>query len=178
MACNCRRRSANTQLPSYNCNGKLSVLLWRRSTKPSEGLRTGFRFALDPKKVADRPRQFRQGKRFEQDVADPQLPRPLTDFSGRVTRYQHKMARPVLADCVEHLKAFHIGQAVIEHQHVGGKGFGQTDSRRSVMCNRDVQPLRRQIILKVLCKQLFVFDNQYFVNQGRLLETAGPMTPP
>ncbi|MNM77488.1 hypothetical protein D3C81_893410 [compost metagenome] len=140
--------------------------------------RTGFRFALDAQKVADSSGQFRQWKRFEQDVADLQLPRPLTDFSGRVTCYQHKITRPVLADRVEHLKAFHIGQAVIEHQHVGGKAFGQADRRRSVVCNPDVQPLRRQIILKVLCKQLFVFDNQYFVNQGRLLETAGPMTPP
>ncbi|MNT33941.1 hypothetical protein D3C72_1698910 [compost metagenome] len=29
-----RRRSAKTQLPSNNCRGKFSLLLWRRSTNP------------------------------------------------------------------------------------------------------------------------------------------------
>jgi hypothetical protein len=31
------------------------------------------------------------------------------------------------------------------------------------MCNPDVQPLRLKVILEVFGKELFVFDNQYFV---------------
>jgi uncharacterized membrane protein affecting hemolysin expression len=38
--------------------------------------------------------------------------------------------------------------------------------------------LRLKVILEVFGKELFVFDNQYFVQQGRLLETAGPMFQP
>src|SRR3990167_944339 len=78
-----------------------------------------FGFALHPQKVTECTGQFRQWKRFEQDMADSQLPGPLTDFSGWVPGNQHKMAVPVLADGIEHLKAFHVWQAVIEHHHIG-----------------------------------------------------------
>jgi len=96
-------------------------------------------------------------------MTDSELPGPLTDFSGGVPRDQYKMAIPVQADSIEHLKAFHIGQAVIEHHHIGCEPFGFTDTRRTVMCNPDVQPLRLKVILEVFGKELFVFDNQYFV---------------
>jgi hypothetical protein len=73
------------------------------------------------------------------------------------------MTLPVPADRIEHLKAFHIGQAVIEHHHIRFEQFGFADTRRTVMCNPDVQRLRLKVILEVFGKELFVFDNQYFV---------------
>jgi hypothetical protein len=96
-------------------------------------------------------------------MTDSKLPGPLTDFSGRVPCDQYKMTLPVLADSIEHLKAFHVGQAVIEHHHIGGKLLGFTDTRRPIMCNPDFQLLRLKVILEVFGKELFVFDNQYFV---------------
>ncbi|MNE90197.1 hypothetical protein D3C80_1876870 [compost metagenome] len=111
-------------------------------------------------------------------MADAQLPGPLTHFSGWVPGNQHKVTLPVLADGIEHLKAFHIGQAVIEHHHIRCKSFGFADRLRTVVRYQDFQPLRRQILLEVLCKQLFVFNNQYSVQQGRLLVTTGTISVP
>jgi hypothetical protein len=87
---------------------------------------------------------------------------------------QHEMTLPVLADGIEHLKAFHIGQAVIEHHHIGREIIGFSDSFRTVVGNPDFQCLRLQVTLEVLRQQLFVINNQYFIQQGGLLETAGP----
>jgi hypothetical protein len=96
-------------------------------------------------------------------MADAQLPGPLTDFSGWVPGNQHKMTLPVLADGIEHLKAFHIRQAVIEHHHIGCKTFGFADCPGTVVSYPDFQRLRLKVDLEVFSKKLFVFDNQYFV---------------
>lgn len=91
------------------------------------------------------------------------MPGPLANLCGGVPCDQHKMTLPVLADGIEHLKAFHIGQAVIEHHHIGCEVASFSDSLRTVVSNPDFQPLRLQVTLEVFCKKLFVFNNQYFV---------------
>ncbi len=96
-------------------------------------------------------------------MTDSKLPGPLTDFSGWVPCNQYTMTIPVLADLFENVKTFHIGQAVIEHHHIGGKISGFADGFGTFVCYPDFQPLRLQVILEVLCKELFVFNNQYFV---------------
>ncbi|KQZ83537.1 hypothetical protein ASD60_05805 [Pseudomonas sp. Root562] len=68
-----------------------------------------------------------------------------------------------MADGIEHLKAFHIGQAVIEHHHIGCKIVSFSDSMCTVVSNPDVQRLRLQVTLEVFSKKLFVVNNQYFV---------------
>jgi hypothetical protein len=73
------------------------------------------------------------------------------------------MTLPVLADGIEHLKAFHIGQAVIEHHHIGREIVSFGDSLRTVVSNPDFQRLRLQVTLEVFRQQLFVVNNQYFV---------------
>lgn len=118
---------------------------------------------LPAQKIKDCTGQFRHWKRFEQDVADSQYPGPFADFCGGVPGDQHKMTLPVLADGIEHLKPFHIGQAVIEHHHIGCEIVSFSDSLCTVVSYSDIQRLRLQVTLEVFRQQLFVVDNQYFV---------------
>ncbi|MOA65015.1 hypothetical protein D3C78_1912500 [compost metagenome] len=52
-------------------------------------------------------------------MTDSQLGRALTDLTGRMRGDQHEMTVPALADSIEHLKTFHIGQTVIKYHYIG-----------------------------------------------------------
>ncbi|MNT21826.1 hypothetical protein D3C72_1571800 [compost metagenome] len=110
-------------------------------------------------------------------MTDTQLAGPLTDLGGRVGGDQHEMTVPAFAHSVQNLKTLHIGQAIIQHDHVRGGALGQADGTDSVVGNMDVQALRIQVSLDIARKGLFVIDYQYCVNQDRLLQAPQARFP-
>ncbi|MNE13096.1 hypothetical protein D3C80_1059230 [compost metagenome] len=110
-------------------------------------------------------------------MTDAQLVGTLTDLGGRVGSDQHEMTVPVLAHSLQYLKPLHVGQAIIEHYHVGLGALGFTDGTDSVVGNMDVQALRIQVSLDIARKGLFVIDYQYCVNQDRLLQAPQARFP-
>ena len=105
-------------------------------------------------------------------MADSQLAGSLANLDGRMASDQHEMTVPALAHSLQYLKPLHIGQAEIDHYHVGLGAFGFANGTGPVVGNMDVQALRIQVSLDIARKGLFVIDYQYCVNQGRLLETS------
>ncbi|MNP38000.1 hypothetical protein D3C76_1314820 [compost metagenome] len=80
------------------------------------------------------------------------------------------MTVPAFAHSVQNLKPLHIGQTIIQHDHVRGGALGQADGTCSVVGNMDVQALGFQVRLDIAGKGLFVIDYQYCVHQGPLPE--------
>ncbi|MNG87302.1 hypothetical protein D3C79_461010 [compost metagenome] len=105
-------------------------------------------------------------------MAHTQFGGPLTHFDGGVGGNQHEVALPVPAYGLQNLKTLHVGQAVIQHDHLRCQACSLLDTTGTVVGNMNFQALRLQVRLQVLRKSLFVIDYQYSVHQGRLPRTA------